>query len=165
MEGWRLGGWRVGVEWDAAAVRRAGQKSGAAVARGSVNALPFGDGRFDVAVLADVLCHAAVEPAVALAEVRRVLRPGGRVVVNMPAYGWLMSAHDRRVHNVRRQTAGEVRAMLAAAGFSDIRARYWNFLLLPLMVVQRKVLAREGASDVAVFPPWLDAILYGITVV
>ena len=57
---------------------------------------------FDAAVAADVLCHAAVDPAAALAEMRRVLRPGGRLVVNMPAFAWLFSAHDRRVHNARR---------------------------------------------------------------
>jgi hypothetical protein len=57
-----------------------------------------------------------------------------------------------------------VRASLQGAGFVEVRARYWNGLLLPLMVVQRKLLARgEAASDVAPFPPWLDATLLGIT--
>src|SRR5262249_22136461 len=117
------------------------------------------------AVLADVLCHAAVEPATALAEMRRVLRPGGRLIVNMPAYGWLFSAHDRRVHNAWRANRPKVRATLAQAGFVRIRARYWNSLLLPLMIAQRKLLARgdAAASDVAVFPPWLDGMLYSIT--
>jgi hypothetical protein len=42
--------------------------------------------------------------------------------------------------------------------------RYWNGLLLPLIVVQRKVLARRrAASDVAAFPPWLDATLHAAT--
>ena len=82
----------------------------------------------------------------------------------MPAYAWLLSAHDRLVHNVRRQTAGELAAQLRQAGFGHIRARYWNSLLLPLMVVQRKLLARNRtASDVAAFPPWLDATLHGMT--
>jgi ubiquinone/menaquinone biosynthesis C-methylase UbiE len=155
----------TGLEWDGAASRRARAKSGAAIVRGSVNSLPFADASFDAAVSADVLCHAAVEPAAALAELRRVLRPGGRLVVNMPAYDWLMSAHDRRVHNVRRVRTEQLRASLEDVGFADIAARYWNGLLLPLMVAQRKLLARrpDAASDVAPFSPWLDAMLHGVT--
>jgi len=154
----------LGVEWSDAACRRAAAKSHVPVIRGSVNQLPFADGSFDAAVTADVLCHGAVEPARALAELQRVLCPGGRLVVNMPAYGWLLSAHDRLVHNVRRCTAREFAALLQGAGFRRVRARYWNGVLLPLMVVQRKLLARDSAaSDVAAFPPWLDATLHGMT--
>jgi SAM-dependent methyltransferase len=155
---------RVGVEYAPAAAARAAGKSGASVAVGTVNALPFGDGVFDAVVSADVLCHAAVEPAAALAEMRRVLRPAGRLVVNMPAYQWLASAHDRRVANARRLTARGTAAMLRHAGFGRIRVRYWNGLLLPLMVVQRKVLTgHQSVSDVAPFPPWQDAILHAAT--
>jgi len=114
-----------------------------------------------------VLCHGAVDPEAALAELHRVLRPGGLLVVNMPAYGWLLSAHDRHVHNVRRWTARETRATLRRAGFAHVRTRYWNGLLLPLMLVQRKLLARgdNAASDVAPFSPWLDATLHAITAI
>jgi SAM-dependent methyltransferase len=154
----------IGVEWSAEAASRATGKSGVPVARGSVNSLPFADARFDAVVTADVLCHAAVEPMAALTEIHRVLRPGGRLVVNMPAYAWLLSAHDTRVHNVRRQTATQTEAMLRDAGFARIRVRYWNGLLLPLMIVQRKLMSRgDAASDVAPFPPWLDAMLHGMT--
>jgi SAM-dependent methyltransferase len=153
-----------GLEWDHAAVTRARQKSGASVVQGSVNTLPFDAGRFDAVISADVLCHRAVEPNRALGELRRVLRPGGRLVVNLPAYHWLMSAHDHRVHNVRRFTAGRTVTLLRHAGFTKVRTRYWNGLLLPLMILQRKALARSGdVSDVAPFPPWLDARLHAVT--
>ena len=157
----------VGLEWSAPASRRAREKSGAAIARGSVNALPFADASFDAVLAADVLCHGAVDPAAALAELHRVLRPGGKLVVNMPAYAWLLSAHDRHVHNVRRWTAAGTGAALSGAGFARVRARYWNGLLLPLMVLQRRLLARGdgAASDVAPFSPWLDATLHAITAI
>ena len=157
----------TGLEWSEPAARRAREKSAAAIARGSVNALPFADASFDAAIAADVLCHRAVNPDVALAELHRVLRPGGILVLNMPAYAWLLSAHDRQVHNARRWTAAGTRAALARAGFTRVRARYWNGLLLPLMVLQRKLLARgqTAASDVAAFSPWLDATLYAITAI
>jgi SAM-dependent methyltransferase len=154
----------VGVEWSRQAATRAAGKSHAPVACASITALPLADRSVDAAVAADVLCHAAVDPDRAAAELHRVLRPGGRLVVNMPAYGWLASAHDRRVHNARRHTAGQLAALLRRAGFTAVRARYWNTILLPLMVMQRKVLARgDAASDVADFSPWLDAALHGMT--
>jgi ubiquinone/menaquinone biosynthesis C-methylase UbiE len=108
-----------GIEWHPAAVVRARGKSGAAAVRGSVNALPFADGSFDAVVAADVLCHEAVDPDAALAELRRILRPGGRLLLNMPAYSWLLSAHDRRVRNARRLTATATAGLLRRAGFGD----------------------------------------------
>jgi SAM-dependent methyltransferase len=154
----------IGVEWAELASQRAAAKSCAQVVRGSVNALPFSDASFDAVMAADLLCHRAVDPDRALSELRRVLRPGGRLIVNMPAYSWLLSAHDQQVHNTRRHTSRQLAAMLQRAGFSRVNAGYWNSLLLPLMVVQRKVLARNAtASDVAPFPPWLNATLHAMT--
>ena len=161
-----------GLEYDAAAAPRAAEKSGARIVRGSINALPFADGSFAAVVSADVLCHAAVDPAAALAELRRVLAPGGLLVLNMPSYQWLMSAHDIAVHNARRTTATALARDLQAAGFARPRARYWNTLLLPLMILQRKLLNRSGknggnsgetVSDVAPFPPLVDATFHALT--
>ncbi len=154
----------VGVEYAEGAARAAIRKSGALIVRGSANALPFQPAQFDAAITADVLCHAAVDPGVALAEIGRVLRPGGLLVVNMPAFRWLHSTHDRRVHNARRVTARELHDWLAEAGFVSVETHYWDGLLLPLMVLHRKILARSDAapSDVGAFPDWLDASLYGV---
>lgn len=156
----------AGLEYHPPAAARARAKSGAAVAIGSVNAMPFRDAAFGAVTSLDVLCHGAVEPGAALDEMRRVLAPGGLLVLNLPAYRWLHSTHDERVHNTRRFTAAEARALLEGAGFTAPRARYWNALLLPLMVMQRKVLSRAAPSersDVAPFPPWLDRSLHAVT--
>lgn len=153
-----------GLEWTITAATRARCKSGSGVACGNVNTLPFADRSFDATVCADVLCHAAVDPATTLSELKRVLRPGGHLLVNIPAYQWMLSAHDRRVHNVRRLTAPAVATMLRSAGFDRVYARYWNGLLLPLMIAQRKILARAGAgSDPSAFPSWLDVTLHRMT--
>jgi SAM-dependent methyltransferase len=156
----------VGCDWAEAAVRWSVKKCDASVVRGSIDSLPFADGCFDAAVAADVLCHAAVDPPRALRELARVLRPGGRLVVNMPAFAWLQSAHDRRVHNARRVTARAMRSMLNDSGFVAVRVCYWNSLLLPMMVAHRKLrkgLSTNAQSDVEPFGPCLNSALYAIT--
>jgi ubiquinone/menaquinone biosynthesis C-methylase UbiE len=155
----------VGLDFNPEAARRAGAKSGALTTGGDANRLPFADASFSALVSMDVLCHRAVEPGLALAEFHRVLKPGGALVLNLPAFEWLHSTHDIRVHNARRFTADQARVLLTDAGFTAIDTRYWNALLLPLMILQRKLLKSdsEAKSDVAPFPPWLDAMLYAVT--
>lgn len=153
-----------GLEWFAAAAAIAAAKSGRPIICGSVNALPFAANSFATVIAADVLCHAAVEPMPALGEIHRVLRQGGRLIVNMPAFRSLLSSHDAQVHNARRLNAAETRDMLETAGFRLLRIGYWNGLLLPLMIARRKIFSRSSdRSDVAAFPPWLDRTFYGMT--
>lgn len=155
----------VGLEYVPEAAGRAARKSGYAVVAGDANALPFPDALFGAAVSIDVICHAGVDPDRGLAELHRVLKPGGTLVLNLPAYEWMRSAHDARVHTARRTTAPAARRMLEAAGFVQVVARYWNSFLFPLMALQRKVLSRgpDAPSDVTHFPPWIDATLLAVT--
>ena len=154
-----------GLDYMQPAAIRAAAKSGRPVTAGDANRLPFQDESFGAAISIDVICHAGVEPTRALAELRRVLRPGGTLVLNLPSYEWLRSAHDLRVHNARRYTRASGARMLEEAGFAAVAARYWNGLLLPLMALQRKVLQRrpDAPSDVTHFPPWIDATLHAVS--
>jgi hypothetical protein len=79
------------------------------------------------------------------------------LLLNLPAYRWLFSGHDLAVDNVRRFGAGEVRALLRAAGFVEIRIAYWNSLLFPLMVAQRLV-HRDAKSGVELLPPVVERL-------
>lgn len=154
-----------GIEYVPGAARRAQSKSGAAAVSGDVNAMPFPDGAFGAAVSIDVVCHAGVHPGQALSEFRRILAPGGTLVLNLPAFEWLRSAHDARVQTARRYTARSARRLLEEAGFERVQTRYWNCFLLPLMIVQRKVLARrpDAPSDVTQFPTWIDRSLHAVS--
>lgn len=147
----------LGLEYDPRAAGLAAAKARRPVTVGSVDSLPFADHRLAAYVSLDVLCHGGVDPAAALGEARRCLRAGGLVLVNLPAYRWLLSAHDRRVHNVRRFTRGEAQALLAGQGFRILRATYWNSLLFPLMLLHRVIEKEDAESDVRDYPAWLDA--------
>lgn len=153
-----------GLDYAEGAAARAASKAGAHVAAGTVNALPFPDAYFDALVSLDVLSHGGVEEGAAVSEFHRVLRPGGLLVLNLPAHEWLRSAHDRRVHNARRYERARATALLAGAGFARPALRHWNSLLLPLMIAQRKLRKTDegAASDVTPFPPWLDASLFTV---
>lgn len=153
----------VGLEIDPGASRIAREKSGRAVATATLNRMPFADGSFDAMISADVLCHGGVDEDQALSEMHRCLREGGVLLLNLPAYRWLLSEHDRRVHNVRRYTAGSARMLLAKHGFGEIVTSYWNMLLFPLMVLRRVLMRAEAESDVRPFPPLIDRLFRGLT--
>jgi hypothetical protein len=78
----------------------------------------------------------------------RVLRPGGRLFLNLPAFGFLRSEHDRATDVARRYTRREIGAKLEAAGFDVRRNSYWNMLLFPVVVLVR-LLRRESSEDLA----------------
>src|SRR5947209_6612375 len=104
-----------GLDADSGACARAAAKSAQPVCAGSVNALPFADAAFGAVFSADVLCHRDVDERAALAQFHRVLRDGGVLVLNLPAYRWLLSGHDAAVYNVRRYTRRRVAQLLRGA--------------------------------------------------
>lgn len=143
-----------GLDRDGFACRLAHAKAHRPMAQGSVDDLPFKDAAFDIIVSADVLCHRGVGVERALGEMSRCLKSGGALIVNLPAYPWLYSAHDRAVDNARRFYRRDVTRLLAAAGFCRIHATYWNTLLFPLMVARR--LLPGSGSDVGLLPAALE---------
>ena len=148
----------IGLDFNPVAAGMAVAKASRPVVSGSVNELPLADGALGGYVSLDVLCHAGVEPARALAEAHRCLAPGAIAVFNLPAYAWMFSAHDRRTHNARRFTRGEARALMTRHGFRILRASYWNTLLFPLMLLHRLIERDDARSDVRDYPRWLDTL-------
>jgi SAM-dependent methyltransferase len=155
----------IGLDSDAAAAARAAAKSGRPTCAGSVNALPFSEGAFGAIVSADVLCHGGVDDDGALRQFHRCLRDGGLLILNLPAYGWMLSRHDVAVYNARRYTLRGACRLLRGAGFRLLFASYWNAVLFPVMVVARKLL-RDGAgatSDVRLYPRPVEAFCHAAT--
>lgn len=148
----------VGLEYDAFAAALAASKANLPVVAGSVNEMPLANGTLAAYLSLDVLCHGGVDPSRALGEAHRCLGSGGIIVLNLPAYGWLLSAHDRRVHNVRRFTSRQACALLADHGFRVLRSSYWNTVLFPLMLIHRLIESDDAQSDVRDYPRWLDRL-------
>ncbi|MDD3180911.1 MAG: class I SAM-dependent methyltransferase [Opitutaceae bacterium] len=156
-------GWRLrGVDFSPEACALARDRGGAEISEASILALPFRDGEFDAVVSCDVICQVEDEAA-ALRELVRCTKPGGVIVLTMPAYAWMYSYHDATVGNRRRYTRGEVVALLRTAGLSVAWSTYWNTLPFPLAVLRRKLFsARAGTSDVRLYPAPLEAIFGGM---
>jgi SAM-dependent methyltransferase len=100
--------------------------------------IPCEAGSFDLVCLFDVLEHVERDQA-SLVALRQLVVPGGFALVTVPAYRWLWSRHDERLHHVRRYSAGELRTKALAAGWTVSRLTYFNTLLFPLAVVARIV--------------------------
>ena len=138
----------VGVDLAPLALELASQRGCLRLTRATVAELPFAEATFDLVTSFEVLYHRAVGDDVgALSEFRRVLRPGGWLLLRLPALGWLRGGHDRAVHGARRYTRGELRAKLGRAGLEPVRLTYLNSLLLPLAAARRladRVTGAEG---------------------
>ena len=135
----------VGVEPNAAAVRMASARGTARFCRGSGTSLPFKEGAFDVVVASDVLEH--IEDDVgAVREIARSLRPGGALVMSVPAHPWLFGAHDVALMHFRRYTRETLRRALTGGGLRVEWMSYWHATLLPAVAAFR-VLARLAAPS------------------
>lgn len=129
----------VGVDISPIAIPYSRAKVDGALAFADVNALPFPDATFDAIISLDVICNAAVDEKQVLREFMRAIKPGGVILLQIPAYEWLRSDHDVVVHTARRYTARNLRASAGGAGFEILMCGYRNSLLFPLMIIQRLV--------------------------
>jgi SAM-dependent methyltransferase len=153
-------GHAVGIDLSPDAIRFCRER-GVRAARAGLLALPFAEGRFDVVTSFDVVYHDWVsDDRAAVAEMARVLRPGGVLLVRVPALEALRGAHDAEVLTRRRYTKGELERLLEGCGLAVLRASYCNSLLLPLLFARRtldRLLGREG-SDVGFLPAPLERL-------
>jgi SAM-dependent methyltransferase len=124
--------------------------------------LPFREGSFGTVTLLDVIEHIPDERGV-LAEALRVLRPGGLLVVTVPAYQFLWSKHDDLNHHQRRYRRSGLRTVLRRAGFEIAKLSYYNTLLFPAAVARKALMgfsSAEGpASHLDEVPDRLNTIL------
>jgi SAM-dependent methyltransferase len=104
---------------------------------------------YDMVALLDVLEH-VVDDAGSLAAIFQRLRPGGALLLAVPANPWMWSAHDVAHHHQRRYRKREIAALARAAGFHIDLLSPFNTILFPLIATARiiqKRLARDTADD------------------
>jgi SAM-dependent methyltransferase len=131
------------------------------VTEARIEELPFPDDSFDLMLACDVIEHVP-DDAPALTELRRVGAPGGLLLLTVPAYRWMWSAHDVYMHHYRRYTLGRLRDRVRAAGWEPVVDSYFMTAILPIASGVRlawRATGREPASDVDRTPPWLNRVL------
>lgn len=103
---------------------------------GSATELPFADETFDVVSAFDVVEHCPDDER-AIAELARVLTPGGRMLLSVPAYQWAWTDHDVQAGHHRRYTRPELVRLVEGRGMHVVRATYAFTGVFPLFVAER----------------------------
>jgi SAM-dependent methyltransferase len=106
------------------------------IARADAQQLPIKSDSFDAVVTLDTIEHIPDDHA-AMKEIMRVLKPGGLVLINVPAYQWLWGPHDVALMHQRRYNRTRVRKLLEDSGLRVERVSYHIFLLFPLVLLSR----------------------------
>jgi SAM-dependent methyltransferase len=143
----------VGIDLAPEAISFCRQRGLDNVRQGDICALPFEDASFDAVICSSVLYHEWVaDVAGAVRGMHRVLRPDGVLVINVPAFRFLHSAHDHAVMTARRFRKSEIRELL-----NDFRIRrltYWTTFLFPLALVARTLGGSRVGRDFESTDSW-----------
>lgn len=139
----------IGVDSEPIAVRLyADQHPATRLVNADISSLPLRDTSVDAVLCVTVLCHRAVpDPGVTVAELVRVLRPGGVICLFEPGIRRLRRAHDRAVHVDRRFAVGDMRALLERNGCQVLRASGAYSFLVPPAALKAVVERGRAASD------------------
>lgn len=150
-----------GLDQSPVAIEYCRRKGFAGVAEGDATALPFSDAAFELVLATDILEHVP-DDAAAAREIHRVLAPGGRGLVTVPAFRSLWGLQDDVSHHQRRYRLGELVAQLERAGLIVDDAHYFNYLLFaPIWLARQAIRALDLPlrSENKVSSPLLDRVL------
>jgi SAM-dependent methyltransferase len=159
----------IGLDYSPLALAYANERHGGKLARATIEALPYASDSFDLVTSFDVMvCYEVEDDLVALRELARVTRPGGRVLVRVAALSALRGPHDTVVHAARRYTASELHEKMQRVGLIPVRSTYANSILMPFIFVARKLqtlgisLGSMPKSDVNPTPEPINSLLMGL---
>ncbi len=124
---------------------------------GDAAELPFVSQSFDAVCLFDVLEHLP-DDTQALHECARVLRPGGCLLLSVPAFPALFSGHDRALGHYRRYTRSSLRLLLQY--WEEIAGGWWAGATFPGFVISRWLNCKRDTLDYPRPRPWLNRALY-----
>ena len=145
----------VGVDSSGLALELAHQRGHAELIVAAMPRLCFPDGAFDLVCALDVIEHIEDDRA-AVRELWRICRPGGLLVVTVPAYPWLWSEHDDANQHWRRYTRAELRTRLSAPGCEILKLSYMSVASAPAIVAVRLLKNLTRSPPDGARPPRLD---------
>lgn len=154
----------TGVDLSQDAIRWCAEKGLGTVHQGDICALPFPDASFDLVLATDIIEHVDRDD-IALQEITRVLRPGGKALFTVPAFESIRGLQDRVAHHKRRYRKQQLLDRIGEAGLVPGKAFYFNSLLfVPIWVARRIIdwLKLPLASEGEVNSPWINAVLLRI---
>jgi SAM-dependent methyltransferase len=134
------------------------------ITRADAQVLPIQAGMFNAVVTLDTIEHVPNDHA-AIAEIARVLEPGGILLMNVPAYQWLWGPHDVALMHQRRYTTKQVRDLLEGQGFQIERLSYHICLLFPFVLLSRllgKFQRGEPEAKLPKLPAFAESILKAV---
>jgi SAM-dependent methyltransferase len=139
-----------GIEIDAAARAVASRRLGRTVGSAPLPDLPgVPDGSYDLIAILDVIEHIERDRE-ALSSISRKLKPGGRILITVPAFPWMWSAHDVVNHHFRRYTKTTLTRLVHEAELKLDFLSYFNSLLFPLAAAARiagRITGKEDSDD------------------
>ncbi len=128
----------VGLDFAHEAVRFARRRWPGELVQASGDAIPFANESFDLVTAFGVICQLGLRSDLAaLQECYRVLRPGGRLLVRVPAYKFLTAQHDRVGETRERYSRRQLCDVLRRAGFVVEKCTHANMFLFPAAAAKR----------------------------
>jgi len=151
-----------GVELNEEARTYASARNMATIVAGSLpQNIPFAPSTFDLIALIDVLEHVD-EDELSLIKVFQLLKPGGFMLLTVPAFQFLWSRHDERHHHKKRYGRQRLLQLSRKAGFQVILLSYINTFFFPVIAAWRIVnrwFKLIDNDDLALPAPWLNSLL------
>jgi SAM-dependent methyltransferase len=138
------------IEIDETAAAKASERLGKKVGSSPLPELEgVQPGSYDLVAVLDVVEHVEDDVA-ALKAIATALKPGGKILITVPAHQWMWSAHDVVNHHKRRYSKGTLTAALEKAGLKWRKLHWFNSLLFPVAVAARfagKLMGKDDSDD------------------